>query len=158
MGHGQGPSRHSGRKPGGKAFDAFTPAAEKFQVKPLKSGRPAEEFEGDHLEEDTREGILRSSSEETRMIKDKRRGVLKDLVTKAVKKGPGPKVKKEKKKSSKTAMALVQTLAKGLGMKVKDQRRSKASKKKVRFHNDPAEEESQDEATGGSPSGSSSKV
>ena len=156
MGHGAGPKSRLAVKPGGGIFDAFSPAAEKSQgtLRPGKEDRPKE---AEHPQADLREGVLRRSKkkEKSEEFKEKSKGVLKDLVTKASKMAPAQKEKKEKSKSSKTAIALVQTLAKGLGVKVKKPKEHLGHKRRVKFDDEPDEEGTTGEESGNSESGSS---
>lgn len=157
LGHGPGPSRDSEVKHGGKAFDAFGPAVEGSRRRALRSGRREETGRPDDAEEASRGGILKSSKRHDKKEKsrDGPKGVQKDLVTKAARGAPAAKEKKEKKESSKTAIALVQTLAHGLGLKVQSQKKNTEQKRKVRFKDEAKEKESSGEESKDSETGSS---
>ena len=155
MGHGAGPKSRAEAKHGGEIYDAFTPAAERSR-ETSRTGRESKQKLAEGSSMDTRGGVLKKSKqkEKTEEFKEKPKGVLKDLVTKASNRAPALKEKKEKSKSSKTAIALVQTLAKGLGVKVKKPKEKVTRKRKVRFE-DEAEDPTTGEAKASSESGSS---
>ena len=140
LGHPPSPKARDGAGAGGDRFDVFKPvrATPKRRLEKERSSTEASSKAKELLDqgEDTSDTTMKVSKKEKEEKRDKLPGgVLGELVSKATMK---PKVKKpssKNSKSKKTAMALMQTLAKGLGLKtMKGLTDSKAKERRKKKH------------------------